>query len=119
MNFGFLLFPDLEELDLVGPWEMVAMWSQYADGPEKCLMIAETKEPVRCSNGMVIQPHVSLKAAISGHLPGCRPELIWHWSLSSMRPETRLPAVSSLLPSTIHREKITGPFTKIPMRPAT
>ena len=33
------------------------MWSQYAGGPEKCLMIAETKEPVRCSNGMIIQPH--------------------------------------------------------------
>ena len=63
VNFGFILFPDLEELDLVGPWEMVAMWSQYADGPEKCLMIAETKEPVRCSNGMVIQPHISFEDA--------------------------------------------------------
>ena len=63
MNFGFLLFPDLEELDLVGPWEMVAMWSQYANGPEKCLMIAETKEPVRCSNGMIVQPHVSFNDA--------------------------------------------------------
>ena len=63
MNFGFLLFPDLEELDLVGPWEMVAMWSQYADGPEKCLMIAETSEPVRCSNGMIIQPHLSFDDA--------------------------------------------------------
>jgi transcriptional regulator GlxA family with amidase domain len=38
---------------------MVAMWSQYADGPKKCLMIAETKEPVPCSNGMIIQPHMS------------------------------------------------------------
>ena len=63
MIFGFLLFPDLEELDLVGPWEMVAMWSQYADGPEKCLMIAETKELVRCSNGMIIQPHVAFEDA--------------------------------------------------------
>jgi putative intracellular protease/amidase len=63
MIFGFLLFPDLEELDLVGPWEMVAMWSQYADGPEKCLMIADTKAPVRCSNGMIIQPHVSFDEA--------------------------------------------------------
>ena len=63
MVFGFLLFPDLEELDLVGPWEMVAMWSQYAGGPEKCLMIAETKEPVRCSNGMIIQPHMSFDDA--------------------------------------------------------
>jgi transcriptional regulator GlxA family with amidase domain len=61
--FGFLLFPDLEELDLVGPWEMVAMWSQYAGGPEKCLMIAETKEPVRCSNGMIIQPHATFDDA--------------------------------------------------------
>ncbi len=63
MNFGFLLFPDLEELDLVGPWEMVAMWSQYAGGPARCLMIAETREPVRCSNGMVIQPHVAFEDA--------------------------------------------------------
>ena len=63
MNFGFILFSDLEELDLVGPWEMVAMWRRYADGPEKCLMIAETGEPVRCSNGMVIQPHISFNDA--------------------------------------------------------
>ena len=30
MVFGFLLFPDLEELDLVGPWEMIAMWRSPA-----------------------------------------------------------------------------------------
>jgi len=59
MAFGFLLFPDLEELDLVGPWEMISMWSQYAGGPEKCLMIAETEQPVTCSNGMIILPHAT------------------------------------------------------------
>ena len=63
MIFGFLLFPDLEELDLVGPWEMISMWSQYADGPEKCLMIAESEELVKCSNGMVIKPQVSFENA--------------------------------------------------------
>ena len=63
MIFGFLLFPDLEELDLVGPWEMISMWSQYADGPEKCLMMAETEELVQCSNGMIIKPHVSFNNA--------------------------------------------------------
>jgi hypothetical protein len=25
MNFGFLLFDDLEELDLVGPWEIISI----------------------------------------------------------------------------------------------
>jgi hypothetical protein len=26
MVFGFLVFPDLEELDLVGPWEMISIY---------------------------------------------------------------------------------------------
>jgi len=63
MAFGFLLFPDLEELDLVGPWEMIAMWSKYAGGPEKYLMIAETAEPVTCANGMILVPHASFRNA--------------------------------------------------------
>ena len=63
MVFGFLLFPDLEELDLVGPWEMIAMWSKYAGGPERYLMIAETAEPVSCANGMILTPHASFSNA--------------------------------------------------------
>ncbi len=59
MVFGFLLFPDLEELDLVGPWEMISMWSKYAEGPEKCVMVAETEAPVTCTNGMILTPHAS------------------------------------------------------------
>ena len=63
MAFGFLLFPDLEELDLVGPWEMIAMWSKYAGGPQKYLMIAESEEPIRCSNGMIVTPHATFNNA--------------------------------------------------------
>lgn len=63
MVFGFLLFPDLEELDLVGPWEMITMWKKYAGGPEHCLMIAESAEPVVCANGMVLTPHASFRDA--------------------------------------------------------
>ena len=59
MNFGFLLFEDLEELDLVGPWEMISMWSKHFGGPGRCLMIAEKDGPVRCYNGMMVTPHVS------------------------------------------------------------
>jgi transcriptional regulator GlxA family with amidase domain len=59
MTFGFLIFPGLEELDLVGPWEMVAMWSQHLQGPEKCLLVAQRMDPVVCAKGMSINPHVS------------------------------------------------------------
>ena len=63
MNFGFLLFNDLEELDLVGPWELVSMWSKFAKGPEQCMMIAETEKPVTCFNGMLITPHATFQNA--------------------------------------------------------
>jgi transcriptional regulator GlxA family with amidase domain len=59
MNFGILLFPAVEELDFVGPWEMLTMWRQVADGPENCLLIAQEASPVLCAKGMSVNPHVS------------------------------------------------------------
>jgi transcriptional regulator GlxA family with amidase domain len=58
-NFGFLLFPGLEELDLVGPWEMISLWSKRLEGPGACLMVAQSREPVVCAKGMSIIPHAS------------------------------------------------------------
>jgi len=52
MTFGILLFPGVEELDFVGPWEMAAMWSAYADGPEKLVAVAQTKGTLRCAKGL-------------------------------------------------------------------
>jgi transcriptional regulator GlxA family with amidase domain len=54
MNFGFLLFPDAEELDLVGPWEIINVWRKIAGGPEQCLTISETGGEVRFAKGMRI-----------------------------------------------------------------
>ncbi len=36
MNFGIVVFNQVEELDFVGPWEMLTMWSKFADGPANC-----------------------------------------------------------------------------------
>ncbi len=63
MNFGFLLFNDLEELDLVGPWEIISMWSKHFCGPTNCVMIAEKDDPVKCYNGMILTPHKSFADA--------------------------------------------------------
>jgi transcriptional regulator GlxA family with amidase domain len=59
MKFGFLIFPGLEELDLVGPWEMISLWSKSLQGPETCLMVAQTRGPVACVKGMSINPHIA------------------------------------------------------------
>jgi transcriptional regulator GlxA family with amidase domain len=57
MNFGILVFDDVEELDFVGPWEMLTMWQKTASGSANCLIVAEKKQPVRCAKGLSINPH--------------------------------------------------------------
>ena len=59
MNFGILVFNQVEELDFVGPWEMLTMWRKVANGPENCLIVSESREPVTCANGLSINPHIS------------------------------------------------------------
>lgn len=51
--FGFLAFNGMEELDYVGPWEMVGVWHEYFGGPEP-LAIAEHAGPVTCHKGLKI-----------------------------------------------------------------
>jgi hypothetical protein len=53
MNFGILIFDEVEELDFVGPWEMLTMWSMVADGPSNCLVVAQSPGPLR--QGLVCQ----------------------------------------------------------------
>ena len=59
MKIGFLLFHGLEELDLVGPWELFKLWSRMNSNAHECLMIAQSPEPIRCAQGMVILPHTT------------------------------------------------------------
>jgi len=56
MNFGFLLFPDAEELDFVGPWEIIGLWSRYFNGPQERLMISQTNNCVQCAKGLKVTP---------------------------------------------------------------
>lgn len=59
MNFGVVVFNQVEELDFVGPWEMLTMWRKNAGGPENCFIVGQTLDAVTCANGLSINPHVS------------------------------------------------------------
>jgi transcriptional regulator GlxA family with amidase domain len=61
-TFGILLFDGVEELDFVGPWEMLRMWSLYAGGPPECLLVAQSDGPVDCAKGMRVLPHCDFAA---------------------------------------------------------
>lgn len=53
-NFGFLLYDGVEELDVAGPWEMIGLWRDFADGPQHIFTVSEKGEPVRAVRGMRI-----------------------------------------------------------------
>ena len=55
-TFGILLFPDAEELDFVGPWEVFTMFAKYFDKDWQALLVAQTREPVRAAKGMLFTP---------------------------------------------------------------
>jgi transcriptional regulator GlxA family with amidase domain len=52
MSFGFLIFDDAEELDWVGPWEVVAAWSRFQGGPEHCFTVSQKGGEARCAKGL-------------------------------------------------------------------
>lgn len=52
-------FQQVEELDFVGPWELLTTWSKYADGPSNCLIVAEKLGPIVCGNSLSINPQNS------------------------------------------------------------
>ena len=54
MNFGFLIFPFVEELDFIGPWEMVGMWSKYFDGPKNYFLVSQVAEMIQCAKGLKV-----------------------------------------------------------------
>ncbi len=62
MTFGFLIFPEVEELDFVGPWEIVGTWGKFYGGPDTRVTIAEAAKPIECANGLSVNPHVTFES---------------------------------------------------------
>ena len=56
-HIGILLFPDVEELDAVGPWEVLAFWTRtWPDDDYAVTTLAKDAGPVTCAKGLRILP---------------------------------------------------------------
>lgn len=59
-NIGILLFSDVEELDAVGPWEVLSFWTQtHPEDGYAVFMLSQVGGLVRCAKGLSIQAHYS------------------------------------------------------------
>ena len=62
LTIGILIFPDAEELDFVGPFEVLSFVNKVRPDSSRVLFVAETADPVRAYNGMRVLPDTTLTA---------------------------------------------------------
>ncbi|GAB3083491.1 DJ-1/PfpI family protein [Pedococcus soli] len=59
-HIGILLFDDVEELDAVGPWEILANWTlTYPQDGWTVSFVSKDGQPVRAAKGLVLGAHHS------------------------------------------------------------
>lgn len=63
-HIGILLFPDVEELDAIGPWEVLAFWTRtFPDDGWRVCCLSEDGAPVQCAKGLVVGAHHAVSDA--------------------------------------------------------
>ena len=60
-RIAIAVFAGAEELDFVGPWEVLAAWRDHgpADVDVEVVLVGESTEPVTCAKGLRVIPHTS------------------------------------------------------------
>ncbi|WP_333803551.1 DJ-1/PfpI family protein [Sulfurospirillum sp.] len=60
ITIGIVIFPQVEELDFVGPFEVLSYINKVQSNSTKVLLIAPSLDPVQAFNGLRILPDVTL-----------------------------------------------------------
>ena len=56
-SIGIFIFPEVEELDFVGPWEVLRSWQkQWPEDGAEVFLFARQAGPVECAKGMRVYP---------------------------------------------------------------
>lgn len=59
-HIGILLFDGVEELDAVGPWEVLSWWTRaFPEDGYTASTFSTDGQAVTCNKGLVVQPHHS------------------------------------------------------------
>lgn len=57
-HVGIVLFPDVEELDAVGPWEVLSFWTRhFRDDGYAVSCLSQAGGLVQCAKGLTVQAH--------------------------------------------------------------
>lgn len=62
-TIGILIFDDAEELDFVGPWEVLTSVTRHLFPDDRVVLIAEEQRAIRCAKGMRVLPDTDFAGA--------------------------------------------------------
>ncbi len=102
MKFAFPIFPGAEELDLVGPWEALALARDYGEREIELFTVALTREPVRLRGGLRVVPDHAFgsepkaDAIVVPGGPGTRDEPAWRPVVAWVSARRDTPLVTSV-----------------------
>ena len=60
-TIGILIFPEVEELDFVGPFEVLSYINKVQPNSTRVQLAADSTGPVNAFNGMMLLPHTTLE----------------------------------------------------------
>jgi transcriptional regulator GlxA family with amidase domain len=122
-HIGIVLFPDVEELDVVGPWEVLSYWARsYPQDGYAVSCLSRAGGLVTCANGLSMQAHHSFADAPSLEVllypggQGTRPQLADERQLGWVRGQR---ATASLLTSVCTGSLVYAAAGVLSGRPAT
>jgi transcriptional regulator GlxA family with amidase domain len=102
VKFAFPVFPGAEELDLVGPWEALALARDYGEREIDLFTAAVTREPVRLRGGLRVVPDYAFgsepaaDAIVVPGGPGTRDEAAWRPVVAWVSARRETPLVTSV-----------------------
>jgi transcriptional regulator GlxA family with amidase domain len=59
LRIAIAVFEGAEELDFVGPWEVLAAWRDLSAHDLEVVLVGESAEPVTCAKGMRVLPNTA------------------------------------------------------------
>jgi transcriptional regulator GlxA family with amidase domain len=59
VRIAIAVFDGAEELDFVGPWEVLTAWREHGSADVEIVLVAESTAPITCAKGMRVLPDTS------------------------------------------------------------